>query len=108
MHANVNWKFLVETYYATNFYLFLLSVIEMLNSDSNFMSYGLWVTTIGCVCTAILFAVFSAVFALINTATTPVEAITGIPGLYLWNACARKEQVPIISVFVSIKECKKQ
>ncbi|OXA45697.1 uncharacterized protein LOC110856860 [Folsomia candida] len=65
-----------------------INVIEMLNSDSHFMSYGLWVTTIGCVCMAILFAVFSAVFALINTATTPVEAITGIPGLYLWNACA--------------------
>lgn len=64
----------------------------MLNSDSHFMSYGLWVTTIGCVCMAILFAVFSAVFALINTATTPVEAITGIPGLYLWNACARKKR----------------
>ncbi|ODN03161.1 Clarin-3 [Orchesella cincta] len=65
-----------------------INVIETLNNDKNFMSYGLWVATIGCVCLAILFAVFSAVFALVNTATTPVEAITGIPGLYLWNSCA--------------------
>lgn len=71
----------------------------MLNQDSNFMSYGLWVTSIGCVCMSILFAVFSAVFALVNTATTPVEAITGIPGLYLWNACARKEKRLYIDSF---------
>jgi hypothetical protein len=69
------------------------AVVDMLNSDSNFMIYGLWITTIGCISLAILFAVFSAVFALVNTATTPVEAITGIPGLYVWNACACKAQI---------------
>jgi len=61
-----------------------------MREDPNYMSNGLWIATIGCVCLAILFAVFAAVFALVNTATTPVEAITGIPGLYLWNICARK------------------
>jgi hypothetical protein len=68
-----------------------ISVVQLLNDDRNFMSYGLWISTIGCVCLAILFAVFSAVFALVNTATTPVEAITGIPGLYVWNSLARKK-----------------
>ena len=35
-----------------------------------------------------LFAVLGAVFAVINTATTPVEAISGIPGLFVWNTAA--------------------
>jgi hypothetical protein len=63
LRQKVQVKFCKKT---TSFFLkkyLFISVIEMLNSDSHFMSYGLWVTTIGCVCMAILFAVFSAVFA---------------------------------------------
>jgi hypothetical protein len=65
-----------------------INVVQLMNDDRNFMSYGLWIATIGCVSLGILFAVLSAVFALVNTAATPVEAITGIPGLYVWNTCA--------------------
>ena len=65
-------------------------MVQLLTEDRNFMSYGLWVTTIGSVCLSILFAVFSAVFALVNTATTPVEALTGVPGLYVWNSLGCK------------------
>nr|XP_045606892.1 uncharacterized protein LOC123763666 [Procambarus clarkii]XP_045606893.1 uncharacterized protein LOC123763666 [Procambarus clarkii]XP_045606894.1 uncharacterized protein LOC123763666 [Procambarus clarkii]XP_045606895.1 uncharacterized protein LOC123763666 [Procambarus clarkii]XP_045606897.1 uncharacterized protein LOC123763666 [Procambarus clarkii]XP_045606898.1 uncharacterized protein LOC123763666 [Procambarus clarkii]XP_045606899.1 uncharacterized protein LOC123763666 [Procambarus clarki len=53
-----------------------------------FMDYGLWMGTIVCLSLGMLFAVVGALFAVINTATTPVEAITGVPGLYLWNALA--------------------
>ncbi|XP_045131615.1 uncharacterized protein LOC123516416 isoform X2 [Portunus trituberculatus] len=53
-----------------------------------YMDYGLWVGTIACLSAGLLMAVVGALFAIVNTATTPVEAITGIPGLYLWNSLA--------------------
>ncbi|XP_076032804.1 uncharacterized protein LOC143020347 isoform X2 [Oratosquilla oratoria] len=53
-----------------------------------FMDYGLWVATIASLAAGMLFAVVGALFAVINTATTPVEAITGVPGLYVWNTLA--------------------
>ncbi|KAK7080840.1 hypothetical protein SK128_020131 [Halocaridina rubra] len=56
--------------------------------EPEFMSYGLWAGTIACLVIAMVFAVVGALFAVINTATTPVEAITGVPGLYLWNGMA--------------------
>lgn len=56
--------------------------------DLEFMDYGLWVGTIACLSAGLLMAVVGALFAVVNTATTPVEAITGVPGLYLWNALA--------------------
>lgn len=52
------------------------------------MSQSLWAGTIACLSLGLLFAVLGAVFAVVNTATTPVEAITGIPGLYIWNGLA--------------------
>lgn len=53
-----------------------------------YMDYGLWVGTIACLSAGLLMAVVGALFAIVNTATTPVEAITGIPGLYVWNGLA--------------------
>lgn len=47
--------------------------------------FSLWLLTIMCLALAMLFALVSAVFAVINTVVTPVEVITGIAGLYLWN-----------------------
>lgn len=47
--------------------------------------FSLWLLTIMCLALAMLFALISAVFAVINTVVTPVEVITGIAGLYLWN-----------------------
>jgi uncharacterized integral membrane protein len=37
---------------------------------------------------ALLAAVLTAVFAVINTTTNPVEPIAGVFGLYLWNSIA--------------------
>ncbi|KAF2350744.1 hypothetical protein FHG87_018500 [Trinorchestia longiramus] len=52
------------------------------------MSEGLWVGTIACLSGGLLFALVGAIFAIVNTATTPVEAITGVTGLYVWNGLA--------------------
>lgn len=54
------------------------------------MNFGLWLFTILSLALALLFGVVSAVFAVINTVMTPVEVITGIVGLYLWNGIAGK------------------
>lgn len=58
------------------------------NGKDGLLSQGLWAGTIGCLAGGLLFSAVGAVFAIINTATSPVEAITGIPGLYIWNAVA--------------------
>lgn len=65
-------------------------VMEILQSEREFLIFGLWVATIACLAGALLFAACSAVFAVINTATTPIGAVTGVPGLYLWNTLASK------------------
>lgn len=50
--------------------------------------YSVWLLTIMCLALSLVFALISAVFAVINTVVTPVEVITGIFGLYLWNGIA--------------------
>ncbi|GFY77574.1 uncharacterized protein TNIN_300851 [Trichonephila inaurata madagascariensis] len=57
---------------------------EMVKNPQLF-TFSLWLLTIMCLALAMLFALISAVFAVINTVVTPVEVITGIAGLYLWN-----------------------
>lgn len=64
-----------------------ISQFEVSGTDG-LMSQSLWAGTIACLSLGLLFAVLGAVFAVVNTATTPVEAITGIPGLYIWNGLA--------------------
>ncbi|XP_069687992.1 clarin-3-like [Periplaneta americana] len=65
-----------------------ISVLELVKSDREFLLYGLWVAAIACLAGALLFAGLSAIFAVVNTATTPIGAVTGVPGLYLWNSLA--------------------
>jgi len=67
-----------------------ISVLELMRTDREFLLYGLWVATIACLAGALLFAGLSAVFAVVNTATTPIGTATGVPGLYLWNSLASK------------------
>ena len=54
------------------------------------LNEGLWLATIIGLSGGLLFAVVGAIFSIINTATTPIEAITGIPGLFAWNVVAGK------------------
>lgn len=65
-----------------------ISVLELMRTDREFLLYGLWVATVACLAGGLLFAGLSAVFAVINTATTPIGAVTGVPGLFLWNTLA--------------------
>uniref|UniRef100_A0A2P2HWR9 Clarin-2-like n=1 Tax=Hirondellea gigas TaxID=1518452 RepID=A0A2P2HWR9_9CRUS len=58
------------------------------SSTAGLLQEGLWAGTIACLSAALLFVVLGAVFAVINTVITPVEAITGITGLYIWNSLA--------------------
>jgi hypothetical protein len=66
----------------------MLAVVELVQTDHEFLLYGLWVAAITSLAGALLFAGLSALFAVINTATTPIGTVTGVPGLYLWNSLA--------------------
>lgn len=58
--------------------------------NPNLMSFALWLLTILSVSIAMIFGLVAAIFSIINTVMTPIEAITGVQGLYLWNALASK------------------
>ncbi|XP_023239742.1 clarin-3-like isoform X2 [Centruroides sculpturatus] len=61
------------------------TVKTILKEDPPMIIYGLWLFTVLSVALSMLFGLVGAIFAVINSVTTPVELITGILGLYLWN-----------------------
>ncbi|KAG8171415.1 hypothetical protein JTE90_023061 [Oedothorax gibbosus] len=58
---------------------------QEMTKNPQLFTFSLWLLTIMSLALAMLFGLISAVFAVINTVVTPVEVITGISGLYLWN-----------------------
>ncbi|UXI20076.1 U6 snRNA-associated Sm-like protein LSm3 [Sarcoptes scabiei] len=60
---------------------------EMIRNP-NLMSFNLWLLTIVSISLAMIFGLVAAIFSIINTVMTPIEAITGVQGLYLWNILA--------------------
>ncbi len=57
-----------------------MDVMEVQWREQDFLVRELYVTTISCVCGAILFGIISASLALHNTAANPTEAICHYPG----------------------------
>lgn len=70
--------------------LSLSPVKEELLRNPNLMPFGLWLFTVLCVAIAIIFGVVSCIFSIINTVMSPIESISGLPGLYLWNGMGGK------------------
>ncbi|GAB6025219.1 hypothetical protein CHUAL_010640 [Chamberlinius hualienensis] len=64
------------------------TVRDKSDSFDGFISFTLWVTTTFCFSLGILFGIITAVFSIINSFITPIEEVTGIVGLYLWNNLA--------------------
>lgn len=62
----------------------------MMKMDPDIMVYSLWALTVIGVLAGLIMAVAAAVFAVINSAITPISALAGIPGLYFWNISASK------------------
>jgi len=60
----------------------------ILYHERQFLVYELYIATIACVVAGIFFGIISAMLAIINTGSNPVEAICHVPGLYLWNGFA--------------------
>lgn len=58
--------------------------------NPNLMAFGLWLFTVLCIAIAMIFGLVSSIFAIINTVMTPIEVITGIQGLFLWNGLGGK------------------
>ncbi|KAL0277415.1 UNVERIFIED_CONTAM: hypothetical protein PYX00_004705 [Menopon gallinae] len=65
-----------------------VSVVELARKEREFLLYGAWIATIGCLAVGLLFSTLSAIFAVLNTATNQYLTLTGVPGLYLWNLLA--------------------
>jgi len=66
----------------------LISVKQEMSRNPNLMTFSLWFFTILSVSIAMIFGLVGAIFSIINTVMTPVETITGVQGLYLWNGLA--------------------
>ena len=63
--------------------IFLLSGSEgVMYYERDLMVYELYIATISCVVAAIFFGIISAMLAIVNTGSNPVEAICHVPGEY--------------------------
>lgn len=56
--------------------------------EKEFLSAGLWLTTVIFLAATIAFASLSALFSLINVWYNPVRTLIGVFGLYIWNGLA--------------------
>ncbi|KAJ6222097.1 hypothetical protein RDWZM_000642 [Blomia tropicalis] len=61
---------------------------QEMSRNPNLMNFSLWLFTILSVSIAMIFGLVGAIFSIINTVMTPIETITGVQGLYLWNGLA--------------------
>lgn len=52
----------------------------------NFMSAGLYVTTLTFLCLALVLSFFSALFAAVTVVMNPVFVLFSVTGLYIWNS----------------------
>jgi hypothetical protein len=57
-----------------------MDILDILYKERTFMVKELYIATIGCICVSMLFGIISALAAIVNTASTPTEAICHIPG----------------------------
>jgi hypothetical protein len=57
-----------------------MQMLDILYKDRSFLIYELYISTIATVCGGIFFGVISAMMAIVNTASNPIEAICHIPG----------------------------
>lgn len=64
------------------------NIKEEYDKDENFIDFKLWVATIVTLSLAILFGVIGGGFSILNVVSNPIEWITGIGGLYVWNTVA--------------------
>ncbi|XP_076363999.1 clarin-2-like isoform X2 [Tachypleus tridentatus] len=62
-----------------------LKITDERQKYPSFFSFGLWIMTITFLVMALLFGLLGTIFGVLNTVTTPVELITGMLGLYVWN-----------------------
>lgn len=81
---------LVLTLLQKLYFVYSILVTELVHNEREFLLYGAWIATIGCLAVGLLFSTLSAVFAVLNTATNQYLTLTGIPGLYMWNLLASK------------------
>lgn len=75
-------------------------VKQEMSRNPNLMTFSLWLLTILAVSIAMIFGLLGAIFSIINTVMTPIETITGVQGLYLWNGLACKYSAVVVVAVV--------
>ncbi|CAG0923568.1 unnamed protein product [Notodromas monacha] len=78
-----------------------INVASLIVDEGEFMVWGLWIATLTCMAGAILFSSLGAFFAVVNTATNPINALPGTLGLYVWNCAAFVLNVCVILTWVA-------
>ncbi|KAL1449857.1 hypothetical protein WDU94_002329 [Cyamophila willieti] len=61
------------------------SVLDILKAEPEFISQSLWTCLVLFLVLSILLDTLNAIVSLINTTTTPISSLAGIPGLYVYN-----------------------
>nr|XP_018902395.1 PREDICTED: uncharacterized protein LOC109033965 [Bemisia tabaci]XP_018902396.1 PREDICTED: uncharacterized protein LOC109033965 [Bemisia tabaci]XP_018902397.1 PREDICTED: uncharacterized protein LOC109033965 [Bemisia tabaci]XP_018902398.1 PREDICTED: uncharacterized protein LOC109033965 [Bemisia tabaci] len=76
-----------------------ISIVEFMREDPEFLVYNYWLVTVASMALGLVFSIIAAIFSVINTATTPITSLAGIPGLYLWNIISLCSQLVAILVW---------
>jgi hypothetical protein len=61
---------------------------EAVTFEDEFLSAGLWLTTVIFLALSSLFTLISAFFSMINIMCNPIQYLTSTYGLYVWNGIA--------------------
>jgi hypothetical protein len=71
---------------------FYFSVEELmeLEDETVALSRSYWWATVAALTAGLLLTTLAAILAALNTAVTPASALSGVPGLYLFNILASK------------------
>ncbi|KAL5017377.1 hypothetical protein ScPMuIL_006966 [Solemya velum] len=70
--------------------------------DFGMFSAGLWVSTIVMTSLAIAMGLVAMGFSMFNIFGKPIETLTGVPGLYLWNCLAGLFSVLAVAVYLAL------
>ena len=70
--------------------------------ERQFLVYELYIATIACVVAGIFFGIISAMLAIVNTGSNPVEAICHVPGSEATQVLQPSHQPSLVTLYVHI------
>lgn len=76
-----------------------IDVVNEMRPPRELLIWGLWLGVVAALACGLLFAILSAVFAVINTAASPNGGLVAVPGLFLWNSLAMIFQLAAVCMW---------